>query len=204
MLVEQSIVEWLISSVSGGLGWLDLDTADTITIDDLEADIAGFTPAGAPRVLDSVVLDTLVRGAIADSEDTVVEVGAATIRSHDDTAGVSLEDSLVGLDGDGDGSLDELSLEGLGAGWGDINVGGGTNDTLGGVILAAGGAQPSVVGVVILGLERVALSPFEGAIHHTAHAAQVAVVGASDQVLLGEGNKVASGDEVGTLHRTSG
>merc|ERR1712093_714975 len=54
------------------------------------------TPAGAPRVLH---LDATI-GVHANSQHTVVEVGAASGR--DDTTSVLLEGSLVSLNGHGD------------------------------------------------------------------------------------------------------
>ena len=58
-------------------------------------------------------------GSVSDGEDTVVEVGSASV--GDDTARVALEGELVGLDGNGDWSLadggSELSTLGV---WADI------------------------------------------------------------------------------------
>jgi len=65
------------------------------------ADISLLAPRIAPGVLDDPEVE-LGCGiiTITNDEDTVVEV--LTARALEDTALVSLEDGLVGLDGDGD------------------------------------------------------------------------------------------------------
>ena len=65
-----------LCSVGGHELWLHLDTADTRTIDDSELDVALVAPAGAPGVLDQVVVLAVVR-AVSDSKDTVVNISAA-------------------------------------------------------------------------------------------------------------------------------
>merc|ERR1712023_94269 len=61
-----------------------------------------------PRVLDEEVLLSAL-GSVSNGEDTVVEVGTASV--GDDTASVALEGELVGLDGNGDWSLVDGSSE---------------------------------------------------------------------------------------------
>jgi len=191
-------------SVGGGLSRLHLDAADTGAVGDLEADVAILTVGGAPRVLYLVVLNAVLN-AVADSENTVVEVGAAAIGGADDTALVALEDALVGLDGNGDGALGDLGLEGLRALGGHIDEGLNFNLAESLVGLAASElAQPALVGVVRFGFDGVGLGPLEGLVHDAAHAAQVSVVSAADELLLREGEELASGDEVSALHGTSG
>ena len=58
--------------------WFQLDTADTVTIDDGELNVALITPGGSPRVLDEPVIETSsLIVAIADGEDSVIKAGAA-------------------------------------------------------------------------------------------------------------------------------
>ena len=85
-----------------------MDTADTLAIDDSELDVTLITPSGGPGVLDEPVL-LAVLSAITNSEDSVVETGAARCVGHY-TAPVRLEDSFVGLDKHGERLLLESSL----------------------------------------------------------------------------------------------
>jgi len=67
------------------------------------------TPASTPRVADEhVVLATL--GSVANSGDTVVEVGTAS-SAGENSRFVSLEDRLVSLDGDRHDSLGDGGVE---------------------------------------------------------------------------------------------
>ena len=104
--------ECLLRSVGLGLGGGHLDTASTLAVDDLELDVTLITPGRAPRVLNLVVRSAILN-AVTDCEDTVIKLGAAASGSLEDTALVALEGTLVSLDGDGDGSLGDGSLEGL-------------------------------------------------------------------------------------------
>ena len=97
-----------VCSVGGDGFWLHLDTADTITIDDSELDVALVAPGGVPGVLNEPVFRSVL-GAPADGEHGVVKSGAA-LGAVEDTALVGLEDVLVGLDGDGKGLRGEGSL----------------------------------------------------------------------------------------------
>ena len=91
------------SSVGLGEEGVHLDTADTVTLDHGELDIALVSPGVSPGVLDEpVVLAGL--GTEADGEDGVVEVGSAVGVVHD-TGLVELEAELVGLDGNSGGLL---------------------------------------------------------------------------------------------------
>jgi len=120
----------LIFLSRSGLGGGYLDTAGTLTVDDLKFDVTLVTPGGAPRVL-NLVEGGSVLNTVTDGEDTVIKLGAAASGSLEDTALVALEGTLVSLDGDGDGSLGDGSLEGLGAVGGHILEAGDCNLTLG-------------------------------------------------------------------------
>ena len=72
------------SSVGGRVGRGLLNAADTSTILDSESDVALLTPVGVPRVLNEPVFEASgCISAIADSEDSVVKVGAAGRRVED-------------------------------------------------------------------------------------------------------------------------
>jgi hypothetical protein len=122
-------------SVGLSLGGAHLDTADTVSIDDGELDVALVTPGGVPGVLDEPVVLTGL-SAVADSEDGVIEGGTA-LGGVEDTGLVGLPDHLVGLDEDGDGGDGESGLHlGDGVG-GNAGVAGDFDGGLGeGVVLA--------------------------------------------------------------------
>ncbi len=96
-------------SVSGGLRGSHLDSAHAVTIDDGDADVTLLAPVGAPRVLNLVVGCSIGVDTIADSQDTMVKLGATV--SGDNTTSVSLEDLLVGLNGDRDGAFSDGCLK---------------------------------------------------------------------------------------------
>eukprot|EP00047_Mylnosiga_fluctuans_P019228 m.80305 g.80305 ORF g.80305 m.80305 type:complete len:437 (-) comp8035_c0_seq3:36-1346(-) len=212
-LVRQAAIGLRVAVVGGvglngsggrGVRGHHVDTADargTLVLG--HEDVTLQTPGGAPGVLDDPVV-LAGGGAVADSEDTMVQLGAAS--RLEDTGLVELEGGLVSLDGDGDGLLgdgsNELSLLVLG----DIGVGGDLADDLGSLGgLALVGASGSVGVVGLAGDATVLLDVLEGVVHQTTVAALVALGGgAIHEVLLGEGDEVLGGLEVGTLERASG
>jgi len=137
-------------------------------------------------------------GTVSDGEDTVVELLSTS--GGDDTTGVSLEGELVGLNGDGDWSLVEGSLE-LGSGWGDIGETGNFTNTRGFDVRA--GTVGTSVWVGGLELEWVGLDIFESVVHKTTVATLINFV-AIDELLLGEGLEFAGGKEFSTLDGTGG
>ena len=87
-----------------------LDTAGTSRVVHGELDVALVTPDGVPGVLDEPVVES--GGGVvteADGEDGVIEAGTA-FGATEDTTLVGLEDSLVGLNGDGEGLLGKGGL----------------------------------------------------------------------------------------------
>jgi len=102
-----------LRSVGGGVERAHLDTADTFTVNDSELNVTLVTPGGVPRVLHKPVILS-VFGAVADGEDGVIALGAAS-GAGENTRLVGLEDSLVSLDGDGKGLLTRAAFiwEGL-------------------------------------------------------------------------------------------
>ena len=210
MIVISEIRSVTCSLVGSGVERSVLDTADTLTVSDGELDVALVTPGGVPRVLDEPVVKTggLI-GAIADSEDGVIESSAA-VGGVEDTGGVGLEDHLVGLDGDSERLLLKGGLH-LGGGssadggpLGDIDgsLGEIVVEALGGVITLTGG-----VGVDALELSHLSLVVLEGEHLVTTVAAEVLIamgeVGAVNELLLGEAKKLTAGDVVSTFEGTS-
>ena len=136
------------SSVGCGPQRVLLDTADTGAVGETNADVTRFSPASSPGVFDDEVV-----GAVADSKDGVVKVGAAA-GSGDDTGAVALEDASVGLNSDRDGSLLDGALESRGRFGGNVGVGGNRDGTTGGLA----GSFGTLVRVLALSLHGVPLS----------------------------------------------
>jgi len=115
-----------------------------------------------------------------------------------------LENGFVGLNGDGDWSPGNSSLELSWAVSGDIIVALG-NTWLG--LRCFGAASPegfsSEVWVLSLGLEWCGLNVLESSLHESTVATAV-LLGAVNELLLGERVELASGNEVSTLNGTSG
>lgn len=88
---------------------MHLDTADTLSFDSSDLDVTLVSPGSGPGVTDDVVLFTSL-GSVSDSSDGVVKVGSAG-GGVEDTALVLLEDGSVSLNGDGDDTLVDSSLE---------------------------------------------------------------------------------------------
>jgi len=164
------------------------------------ADVTIFAPGGAPGVLDFPVGRRRV--AVADNEDTVIQVLAAN--TAEDTAGVHLETSLVGLNGDRDwfnviGSAQRVLIVR------DINVASDLGVSRHGA--RAGLASAILAGVRVSGLsaQAVSLDVLEGAIHLATIAAHVAVrASAVNKLLLREGGQVAVLDLHNTLNTAGG
>ena len=194
----------LCSVGSDGLR-LHLDTADTIAIDDSELDVALVTPGGVPGVLNEPVVQA--GGGVsapADGEDGVVKIGAA-LGAVEDTTAVGLEDVLVGLDGDGKGLGGEGGLHLADVRGSDeavfAHVDGGSRC----LVIGArwNGTSSRDIGVDGLQFGLGGLPVLEGLVL-PATVATVVGSGAGNELLLGEGLKLASVDLVDTLEGTSG
>jgi len=180
-----------------------LDTADTDTVGDTDSDVTLLTPLGSPGVLDDVVVLTVL-GTVTDGEDGVIHLSSA-LGGGDDTTGVLMEGWLVSLNTNGDWLLGNGSLKLIwGVLWNILRLGD-LNLTFGLVVLAVEEWGLGSVWVVGLGLHGVALGVLEGSVWHTTVATKVAIeVGAVNELLFGEGDEVASGEEMSTFHSTGG
>ena len=86
-----------------------MDSADSLSFDGGDSDVASFSPSGVPGVSDDVVVLS-VFVSVSNGGDGVIKLGS-TLSGVDDSTLVVHEDVLVGLDDDGDGSLADGSLE---------------------------------------------------------------------------------------------
>ncbi len=88
------------------------DTANTLSLvfglDGGNVNITTGTPGSTPRVLDDEGFQK-TNLFVTDSEDGMVEVSTAT--GLDDTGAVELESVLIGFDEDGNGEIDQSSLQ---------------------------------------------------------------------------------------------
>jgi len=140
--------------------------------------------------------------AIANNEDTVIEV--ATADAVEDTRLVGLEAGLISLDGDGDGFTIIGSAKGI-LSVGNILVAGdlGVSGHSAGCRLAS--ATASSVRVSSLSAETMSHDVLEGVIHETAVATTVTIrASAVNKLLLGERGEVAVADSNNTLDRAGG
>lgn len=123
-----------------------------------------------------------------------------TVRAvREDTRAVQLP--VVGIDGDGDGLLDDSGGQLVNVTLGDI----GEATDLEGATSSGAGSVNSGVGIRVFGGDTVGLDIGETVIHQSTVAALVALRGgAIDQLLLGEGLQSLAGQEGQTFQRSSG
>jgi len=187
-----SLDVWLDSE--GGVGNVVHHTA--LVSVEAHLNVSVGAPVGSPRVSQDAdlvaALDLLVREA--DEQHTVVEV--LTAAGSDNSTGVELEGSLVGLDGDGQGLVDggEFNLvDGGSNGLPSGDVG----DNLALVILAA--ALVSSVRIVGSGHKSIVSDVLEGVLHEATTAAHVVGV-AVNHLLLRKLHELTSGDGMEALN----
>jgi len=96
-------------SVCGWENWLHLDTTDTGSRCNSNLNVTIDTPVWSPGVFDKVVFLSVLC-SITDSKNSVIK-GCSALSRGKDTTSVGLENGLVGLDGNGDWSLGNGSLE---------------------------------------------------------------------------------------------
>jgi hypothetical protein len=175
-----------------------------------KTDVSTLTPGSAPRVLDLVEVTASGVSAIADSQDTMVQVSTAS--SGEDTRLVELEGGLISLNGDRDRLLVEGRHHGRIAILSNVSVGGRSDlGILGDRGLAGARGLGGAGGVRIVrlgGKAAVLLDPGEGAVHEATVAthvsATVLAVVTVNQVLLRERLQGADLVLVCTLKGTGG
>jgi len=177
------------------------DTADTLSVVSLtistNEDVTISTPGSTPRVLDdeSFIEAELL---VTDSQDSVVKISTAVL--GDDTGLVELEDTLVSLKGNGDGGVDEGSLQLIGGVLSDELVVGGNIESLSLLVLAL--AILSSVGIVRFDFETVLGSIFNSEIRPATVATFVFSGVTINDLLFREGEELAVVDEVETFNNT--
>ena len=142
-------------------------------------------------------------GTVSNKGNSVVKVSSAS-RAVEDTRGVKLEDSFVGLNGDRDWLLGKSSLGLGGASWGGVNVVADIDTSVFESIVHAASISGSVW-VKISGDGRVVLVVVESSLLETSIATEVQVSSSStvNELLLRELEKVSGGDVVSSLQSTN-
>jgi len=199
-------------SVHEGLSGVErshLATAHTSSTSDSESDVTRLTPAGTPGVLNEVELGTVLLTP-TDNDDGVVKGSTARAGVGEDTTAVTVEVSGASINGDGDRLLLDGILEGSRVVLLNVFVGLGTNETFALVVFARS-VLLSITGVVRVvgeGHDGVCAGVFVTSLHVTTVATTSTVAevvgGATDDLLLGKLNELASCDEVGTTEGLAG
>jgi len=182
---------------------LSKDTADTLSVVlflvSSDENVTILTPRSTPRVLDNEgFIDANL--LVTNSQDSVVEFSTASL--SEDTRAVHLESILISFDEDGDGSVDEGSLELISAVGGDELVTTSNLDSLSLLVLA--GTVLGSVGIVRFEFKTLAGSVFNSEVRPATVATFVLVSVAINDLLFGEGEEFAVVDEVETFEDTGG
>lgn len=175
--------------------WLLVDTADTFSVSLGDSNITTFTPAGTPGVLDNPVAVT-----IANNEDTVVQVGSTGTGVNNSTS-VGLEDSLVGFNGNWNGSNVHCSLELTVVVSLDLPDLGCSNEGLTSVVSAV--LSAGLISIGVFTLEWVASGVLESANHGATVATTILKI-AINELLLREWEKLTGSDGVMSFKGTGG
>jgi len=182
---------------------LSEDTANTLSVVDLldgrEEDVTIRTPSSTPRVLDDESFEDTDL-LVTDSQDSVIEVSTAT--SGEDTRLVELEGVLIGFDEDGDGEVNQSSLELISALGGDELVARGDLVSLTSIELA--GTILSSVGIVRFEFETVGGGISDSLVGPATLAAITSIGSAVNDLLFREGEEFTVVDEVETFEDTGG
>jgi len=167
-------------------------------------DVSRHSPSGSPAVLHQPVSSSGVSSP-SDGQDSVVKSGGRAGRLVVNSSRVELERGVRSINGNGDRLKSNSVQKSVLRSRSNIGVGGegGTNvvpvesagvGSSGGVRVRSFGVNTSVLDDVL-----------ESLIHETTVASLVSFGGgAVDEVLLGEGDEVLGGQEVGTFSGTSG
>ena len=179
------------------------DTAGTLVLVELvdggDENVTIRTPRSTPRVLDDESFqDTNL--LVTNSQDSVIEFGAAT--SADDTLAVELEGILISFDEDGDGEVNQSSLELISALGGDELVARGDLVSLGGVEFAL--AILGSVGIVRFEFKTVLSGILNSEIRPATLATITSRGSAVNDLLFREGEEFTIVDEVETFEDTGG
>jgi len=167
-------------------------------------DVTGLTPVSSPRILDNPISNSGTGGVPANHQNTVVKLGARTLRLVVHTAGIELERAVACVNGHTDGSANAGSLQGGFRTGLDVGIGAHGGADVG--LVESASSVASSVGIRGLGVDSlVGNDVVERVSHQTSIAAFVSVAGGTiDQVLFGEGDKAAGLDLVASFNSSGG
>jgi hypothetical protein len=175
----------------------DQDTAniDLLVIVSLESDITLLTPGSRPGVLDQPILFVSL-DTVSDKKDTVIKLSLASwIIENTRVVGKD----LVSLDTDGDWVSQNGSLEGSSGVLLDTLP---STDDLLGLNLLLTSSISGGVWISSFGWDTVLLDPSQSVGHLTTVTSVVTVLGAVNQILLGESGQSTSSELVSTFNGT--
>jgi len=182
---------------------LSQDTADTLALvdglDSVDVNVTAVTPVSTPGVLDDEGFED-TNLSVTNSQDSVVEVSTAS--SREDTLAVELEGILIGFDEDGNGEVDDGSLELFSALGSDELVARVDLVGLGRRVLA--GTVLGSVGVVRFEFKTVLGGILNSEVRPASLASVTGIGGAVNDLLFREGEEFTRVDEVETFEGTSG
>lgn len=135
---------------------------------------------------------------VADSEDSMIEFSTAT--SGDDTLAVELEDILISFNSNGDGSVDQSSLQRVSGVGSDELVSTSNLNSLVLVVLAV--TIFSSVGIVRFEFKTILGSIFNSEVRPATVATFILISVAINDLLFREGEELAVVDEVETFEDT--
>jgi len=182
---------------------LSQDTADTLSLvlslggSDVNITIA--TPRGTPGVFDdeSLIETDLF---VTNSQDSVIEISTAVL--SDDTRAVELEGVLISFDEDGNGTVNQSSLQLVSGVGSDELVTTSDGNSLGLVVIAR--TILGSVGIIRFEFKTLASSVFNSEIRPATVATFVLVSVTINDLLFREGEELAIVDEVETFKDTGG
>jgi len=182
---------------------LSQDTASTLSLvnslDGRDENITAGTPSSTPGVLDDEGFQE-TNLLVTDSQDSVIEVSTAT--SLDDTGAVELEGILIGFDEDGDGEVDEGSLELISALGGDELVVSVHLVDLAGIEVAL--TVLGSVGIVRFEFKTVLSGILNSEVWPASLASITSSASTVNDLLFREGKEFSVADEVETFEDTGG
>jgi len=162
-------------------------------------DIIILTPRSTPGVLDDGGFIETNR-LVANTEDGMIEISTATL--FDDTRAVHLEDILISFNEDGNGTINEGSLQLINGVGSDELVTTSDSNSLGFLVFAL--AVFSSVGIVRFEFKTILSSIFDSEVRPATVATFVLFSVTINDLLFREGEELAVVDEVETFEDTGG
>jgi len=180
---------------------LGQDTADTLSLvfglDGGNVNITTGTPGSTPRVLDDKGFQK-TNLFVTDSKDGMIEVSTAT--GLDDTRAVELEGILISFDEDGNGEVNQSSLQLIGGLGSDESVSRVNFSNFGGIENAS--TVLGSVGIIRFEFKTILTSVLDSEVRPASLTSITSSRGTINDLLFREGEELAVVDEVETFEDT--